>query len=377
MADKKDNKKGMEKSQNENYKIEQTIQRKDEHINICLEKPVQAKSVKTLFNDVHLLNNSLPEIDFEDIDTSVNFLGKKFSAPIMVGAMTGGTPSAKKINENIAKAMQELKLGMALGSQRAALMSADVAASYSIAREAGPDIFLGANIGAAQLAELGIENAKKLIKMVNADALYIHLNAAQEVAQPEGEPHFANILKNIEQISKSLEKPIIAKEVGFGISPEAAKRLENAGVSAIEIAGAGGTSYTAVEYYRALEQSDYKKMFAAQALWDWGIPTAASLYMARKEVSIPIISSGGIRTPLDIAKSIAMGADMTAIAWPFLKLAVISADAVKSFMSNLIYGLKSVMFLVGAKNIEELKHTKYIISGELKEWVENERVYQH
>ncbi len=355
---------------NKEEKIKDIMHRKEDHINICLDKPVQAKKVKTLFEQVHFINNSLPEIDFDDIDTSVKFLGHKFSAPFMVGAMTGGAELAKKINENIGIAVEELGLGMALGSQRAALYDKKIEDTYSISRKVAPTAFIGANIGGAQIsAGFKIEDAKKLVDMIDADALYTHLNPTQELVQPEGEPKYNGVLNGIKNLVENMEVPIIPKEVGFGISGGVAKKLENVGVKAVEVAGMGGTSYSAVEYYRAKDFKINNKEDLGLMLWDWGIPTAASLLMIKNNVNIPVVSSGGLRNGMDIAKSIAMGASLTAMAWPVLRPASESSDAVKAFLETKIYELKSVMFLLGVKNIDELKKVKYIVEPKLSQWL--------
>ncbi len=352
-------------------KIKQIMERKEDHIKICLDDPVQARKVKTLFSDVHLMSSALPEIDFDDIDTSVKFLGHKFSAPIMVGAMTGGAELARKINGNIAEAAQDLGIGMAVGSQRAGLYDKVLAETYSVARKVASDIFIGANIGGAQISEgFSVKDARKLVDMLDADALYVHLNPAQEIVQPEGEPTYTNVLSGIKKFVDGVGKPVIVKEVGFGIDPDAARKLEKIGVSAIETAGMGGTSYSAVEYYRARDMKMKMKERMGLLFWDWGIPSAASLYLVKKAVKIPIVSSGGLRSGLDVAKSIAMGASLAASALPFLRPATISADKVRETMEEFIYGLKCAMFLCGCKNISELQRAKYVITGELKDWAQ-------
>lgn len=351
-------------------KVNEIMKRKEDHINICLKNPVQAKKKTTLFECVHFINNSLPEINFDDIDTSVEFLNHKFSAPLMVGAMTGGAELAKKINENIGIAVEELGLGAAVGSQRAALYDKRIEDTYSILREVAPHAFIGANIGGAQISKgFDIDDAKSLIKMLKADALYIHLNPTQELVQPEGEPHYSNVLSGIKNIINSVDVPVIPKEVGFGISPDVASRLEKAGASAIEVAGMGGTSYSAVEYYRAKDYNMKLKIDLGNKLWDWGIPTAASLYSVKNKIKIPVVSSGGLRDGMDIAKSIALGASLTAMAWPVLRPASESSDKVKEFLEEKINELKSVMFLLGVKNIEELRNVKYVITDPLSSWI--------
>ncbi len=352
-------------------KIKQIMGRKEDHIRICLHKPVQSKRVRTLFENVHLINNSLPELDFNEIDTSTKFLGHDFSAPLMIGAMTGGAELAGTINKNLAEAAQETGLGMAVGSQRAGLYDKVLADTYAVTRKRAPNIFIGSNIGGAQIsAGFTVTDGKKLVEMIEADAFYIHLNPAQEVVQPEGDERYRNVLSRIKEFVDGLDVPVVVKEVGFGISGEVSGKLENAGVSAVEVAGMGGTSYAAVEYYRAQSMHMRMKERMGELFWDWGIPTAVALRMASKHTKMPIVSSGGLRTGIDIAKSIAMGASLTAVAWPLLRPATMSSDAVKQRLDELVYGLKTAMFLTGCRNIKELRSLRYVITGELKDWEE-------
>ncbi len=352
-------------------KIKQIMDRKEDHIRICLGLPVQARRVRTLFDDVHLINNSMPELDLDDIDTSVKFLGHKFNVPLMIGAMTGGAELAGSINKNLAVAAQETGIGMVVGSQRAGLYDKSLADTYSITRKMAPNIFIGSNIGGAQISSgFSLKDGKKLVEMIDADAFYVHLNPGQEVIQPEGNEKYKNVLSGIGKFVKGLDVPVVVKEVGFGISGEVSRRLEGIGVSAIEVAGMGGTSYAAVEYYRAKTMRMRMKEKMGSLFWDWGIPTAVALRMAKKNTKIPIVSSGGIRTGIDIAKSMALGASLTAVAWPLLRPASISSESVKDKLDELVYGLKTVMFLTGCRNIKELQGLKYVITGELKEWDE-------
>lgn len=354
-------------------KIKQIMDRKEEHIDICLNNQVAAKSTTTLFECVKIFNNPLPEIDYEEIDTSVKFLGHELSAPLIVGAMTGGAYRAMDINSNIAIAVEEMHLGMAVGSQRAALYDPKLEKTYSIARKKAPTAFIGSNIGGAQISTgFNLVDIKKLISMLDADAQYVHLNPSQEIVQPEGTPTYRNVIKNIDKISKAIDIPIIAKEVGCGIDGESAKKLESSGVKAIEIAGLGGTSYNAIEYYRARTYHSEIKERIGLMLWDWGIPTAASVINVRKNSQLPIIASGGIRNGLDIAKALILGSSITAMALPILRPATQSSDAVKLYLRNIIEELKAVMFITGSKNIEELRNKKYIITGELKDWIGKE-----
>lgn len=344
-------------------------QRKLEGLKIPLSEEVEAKTTSTYLEYVQLIHNALPELDFDDIDTSTTFLNHKFSAPLIIDSMTGGTPEASKINERLAETAEELGLGMGLGSQRAGLKSKELAETYSIAREHAPNAFLIANIGGAQLAKgLSVDEAKQIIDMINANALVVHLNPLQELVQPEGEPKFKGVFDKIVELVKSLKVPVIVKEVGAGISKEVATKLELAGVSAINVAGSGGTSWAGVEKLRAESVGSELKAHLGEMFWDWGIPTAASLIEVRKAVKLPLVASGGLRNGLEVAKCLNIGADMCAMALPFLKQAAVSKEAVMEFANVLLNELKSTMYLVGAGNVKTLKASRHILTGPLAEW---------
>jgi isopentenyl-diphosphate delta-isomerase len=351
-------------------RIDTIRKRKEDGIVMCLEKPVQAKRAKTLLGDVNIIHNALPEMDFDEIRLDTTFLGHRFSAPFYIGAMTGGAELAKKINRNLAVAAQELGLGMVVGSQRAGLIAKELSDTYAVTRKAAPDIFIGSNIGGAQLSKgFTAEDTKKLVDMLQADALYVHLNPLQELVQPEGDTTYRNVLSRISDLAGRINTPIVAKEVGAGISGEAAKRLEDAGVAAIEVAGAGGTSWSGVEAYRAKEAGDGMRHNIGNLYWDWGIPTAVAVYTVRRSVKVPVVASGGLRTGLDVARAIILGADITAMAWPLLRPATISSDAVKEYIEEVLFGLKTAMFLTGSRNLAEFRKAKYVITGDLKEWI--------
>ncbi len=344
-------------------------QRKLDGLMIPLSKEVQAKATSTYLEYVTLIHNALPELDFDEIDTSTTFLNHKFSAPLIIDSMTGGTPEAAKINERLAETAETLGLGMGLGSQRAGLKSKELEETYSIARQHAPNAFLIANIGGAQLAKgLSIDEAKRIIDMINANALVIHLNPLQELVQPEGEPKFKGVFNKIAELVNSLNIPVIVKEVGAGISKEVASRLEVAGVRAINVAGSGGTSWAGVEKLRAESIGSELKTHLGEMFWDWGIPTAASLIEVKRVVKLQLIASGGLRNGLEVAKCLAIGADMCAMAFPFLKQAAISKEAVMQFADLLLNELKSTMYLVGAKDIRTLKTSRYVLTGPLAEW---------
>jgi isopentenyl-diphosphate delta-isomerase len=294
---------------------ETTGKRKADHIRICIEQKAQAKKTTAGFEDIQFVHRALPELDRQKISLSTSFLGKKLSAPIIVGAMTGGTEEATKINGSIAEAVEKLGLGMGVGSQRAGIEDVKLVKTYSVTRKKAPTAFLIANIGGVQLVHgYGLKEVKKAMEMIDADALAIHLNAVQETVQPEGQTNFKGILSKIQETASKLEKPVIVKETGCGVSAEDAKALEDAGVKAIDVGGVGGTSFAAVEYYRSTSPNIMSEIF-----WDWGIPTAISLIEVTQTVKIPVIASGGVRSGLDIAKSIALNASLAVFLSLYLK----------------------------------------------------------
>ncbi len=350
--------------------IEIIKQRKKDGIEIPLQKNVQAKATSTYLEYVKLVHNAMPEIDYDDIDTSTKFLGHKFSAPIIIDSMTGGTDEATIINGRLGELAEKYGLGMGLGSQRAGLKSEELAATYSVARKNAPNAFLIANIGGAQLAKgLTIDEARKIVKMIRANALVVHLNPLQELVQPEGEPRYKGVLAKISELAKSMDVPVIVKEVGAGISKEVAIKLEMAGISAINVAGAGGTSWAGVEKLRAEAMKDDIKTHLGEMFWDWGIPTAASLIEVRKAVKLPVVASGGLRNGLEVGKCVALGASMAAMAYPFLRAAAMSRENLFAFADTIMAELKSTMFLVGARNIPALASSRYILTGALAQEV--------
>jgi isopentenyl-diphosphate Delta-isomerase len=353
--------------------IEVIKQRKKEGIVIPLTRNVQAKESSTYLEYVKLIHNALPEIDYEAVETTQNFLNHNFKAPIIIDSMTGGTPEATKINSRLSLVAEKFGLGMGLGSQRAGLLSSELAETYSIARSNAPSAFLVANIGGAQLSKgLKVQDIKNMIEMIEADALVVHLNPLQELIQPEGEPKYKGVLSKIKEICANFDIPIIVKEVGAGISMDVAKKLESAGVSAINVAGSGGTSWAGVEKLRAETAHNSNKINLGELFWDWGIPTAVSLIEVRNSVKIPVVASGGIRNGLEIAKCMALGANMCGMAYPFLRHASKSFESLSEFANKTLIELKSTMFLVGSKNISELGKSRFIITGELarlKQWI--------
>ncbi|MDL2246587.1 type 2 isopentenyl-diphosphate Delta-isomerase [Methanobrevibacter sp. OttesenSCG-928-K11] len=335
--------------------------RKLEHLLICKNYDVHYKHKTTGFEDIELIHNALPEINKEEIDISTEVFGKKLESPLFITAITGGHPSAKKINKELAIASEQKQIGLGLGSQRAAVENADLVDTYTIAREYAPSSLLIGNIGAPQ-----IDYALNAVEMLDADILAIHLNPLQESIQPEGDINAKGYINSISKITETVDVPVMIKETGTGISAECAIDLEKSGIDYIDVAGAGGTSWAAVETYRADDR------YLGETFWDWGISTAISTVEVASSVNVPIISSGGIRSGLDAAKAIALGADAAGIALPMLKEAYLGHENIIEYINKFNQSLKIAMFLVGANNLEELKTSNLIIKGEAKEWL-NER----
>jgi isopentenyl-diphosphate delta-isomerase len=344
----------------------ETGKRKEDHIRICLGNQAQARNATPGFEDIQLVHRALPEVNKSNINLSTTFLGKKFSAPIIVGAMTGGTEQATQINSSIAQAVENLGLGMGVGSQRAAIEDQKLEETYAITRKVAPNAFLIANIGGVQLVHgYGLKEVKKVVEMIDADAVAIHLNALQEAVQPEGQTNFKGVLAKIAEVAGALDTPVIVKETGAGISSEDAKSLEDAGVKAIDVGGVGGTSFAAVEYHR----TSAKQSLCGEPFWDWGIPTAVSLIEAVQTVKLPVIASGGLRSGTDIAKALALNASLVSISQPILQRAIKSTKETEEKLSCLIEELRNALFLVGAEKITDLAKTPVVITGKTGEWL--------
>lgn len=347
----------------------QTEGRKMDHILITLSEDVE--SSRTLFEDVTLVHQALPEKNFAEIDTSTDFLGKRISLPLMITGMTGGHSFAAQINKVIAKIAEEKRIAMGVGSQRAALEDPSLAWTFRIAREQAPSIPLIANIGAQQLGEDPLSTAEKAVEMIDADALAIHLNPGQELFQIEGDRNFFGLISKIKLLARELSVPIIVKETGCGISKEVAAKLFNAGVRYIDVSGAGGTNWIKVEIIRARRKKKNMELLAASEFENWGIPTAASIIEVRSISSdFKIIASGGIRSGLDIAKAISIGADLAGFALPALRAATTSEDSLRSLINTIETELKIAMMLTASGSIRELKSAPLVVSGALKNWVE-------
>ncbi|MET0690570.1 MAG: type 2 isopentenyl-diphosphate Delta-isomerase [Candidatus Binatia bacterium] len=332
--------------------LTKTQKRKKEHLEICLDTESVTSASGTGLNRYRFVHNALPELDIDEIDLSTTFLGKRLQAPILISSMTGGFDLARKVNRNLAAAAQRLGLAMGVGSQRVAVEEPSAAASFEV-RDVAPDILLLGNLGAVQLNYgYTVEHCRRAVSMIGADALILHLNVLQEAVQLEGNRNFKGLGEKIAAVCRDLEVPVIAKEVGNGISVDAATRLQRAGVKALDVAGYGGTSWSAVEAQRAVKQG--KRPDTAFAAW--GIPTEEAIVSVRQALpDIQLIASGGVRSGVDIAKAIALGADLGAFGQPLLAAALESSAKVIEFIAGVIHELKVSMLCVGAVDLTALR----------------------
>lgn len=348
-------------------------QRKAEHVQVALKQDLSAPQAAS-WRDIRLIHQALPEVDLDAIDTSVCFLGHTFSYPILISGMTGGHPDVAAINRNLARAAQRYGLALGVGSQRAGIVNPEVAHSYAITRETAPDAFLIANVGAPQLIRqerseaFTLEQVRRAIDMIEANALAVHMNSLQEAAQPEGDRRAVGEANALKTLISQLKLPVIAKETGAGVCREQAFLLKSCGIAAIDVGGAGGSSMSAMEAVRSTERGD-ERAHAIGALYrDWGIPTPISLVEAGS-AGLPLIATGGVRSGLDIARALALGASLVGMAFPFLKAASVGFEAVCELIEGLIAELTVAMQLSGAASVAELRQVPVVISGESYHWL--------
>jgi isopentenyl-diphosphate delta-isomerase len=334
-------------------------QRKQEHLAINLEQDVRSQRLGTGLEHYHFTHCALPEVALKDVALDTSFLGKHLRIPLLISSMTGGTPEAQLINRRLAEGAQEAGIAMGLGSLRAALRMPHLLDSYRV-RDVAPDILLFSNLGAVQLnTGLGLSDCQRAVELVEADALILHLNPLQEALQSDGDTDWRGLLDKIEALCANLAVPVVAKEVGWGISEAVARQLCDAGVSAIDVAGAGGTSWSHVEMHRA-QNERHRRLCASFA--DWGIPTADSLVQVRSALPhVPLIASGGLQSGMDLAKTLALGADLGGIAGPFLKAADVSAEFVRELAGELAEALRIIMFCLGITSVDQLKGTNALV----------------
>ena len=336
----------------------QTQIRKADHLRICLDENVQAQQTTTGLERYRFSHCALPELDYADVDVATVFLGKALQAPLLISSMTGGTDQALRINRRLAQTAQQFGLAMGVGSQRVAVENPDLNPTFAM-RQYAPDALLLANLGAVQLNySYGLDHCQKVVDCLEADALILHLNPLQECVQSRGDTNFRGLLKKIEQLCRQLPVPVIAKEVGNGISGPQAQRLLEVGITAIDVAGAGGTSWARVESERA---QDALQRRLGNTFAGWGLPTTDCVTQVRSHAPhVPLIASGGLRNGLDVAKCLALGADLAGLALPFLKAADQSEAALAELTEILIAEIKTVLFCTGQPTVAALKSSSVL-----------------
>ncbi len=332
-------------------KVTQIGSRKEDHIRINLENDVRS-GIRTGLERFRFIHRALPELNLDEVELGQTLFGRQLQAPILISSMTGGTADAAKINRVLAQAAQATHIAMGVGSQRAAIDHPELSPSFQV-RDYAPDILLFANLGAVQLNYgYGVEQCLKAVEMIAADALVLHFNPLQEALQPEGDTRFAGLLDKVRTVCQEVSVPVIAKEVGWGFSQVDARNLMDAGVAAIDVAGAGGTSWSQVEMHRAKNESQAR---LAAAFVDWGIPTSQAIRNVRQAApGLTVIASGGLRSGTDIAKCLALGAKLGGMAGPFLKSAALSLEATLQTVAEIQREIQICMFATGSANLQAL-----------------------
>jgi isopentenyl-diphosphate delta-isomerase len=344
--------------------------RKAEHVKVVLGQKVDGRY--RYWDDIQLVHRALPDIDFEEVDPSTTLFGRPLAAPLVITGMTGGFPDAAKINENLARAAAETGIAMGVGSERAAILKGQYPESYAcVARHPVPLRF--ANIGAPQIIAqhpgdpvVGPAEVRAAMDLIHADVLAIHLNFLQEMVQPEGDRRARGVLERIGALAS--EFPVLVKETGAGISRAVAEELRDRKVRAFDVSGTGGTSFAAVEHYRALEQGAEREARVGKTFWDWGIPSPVSV-VELVPLGLPVIASGGIRSGLDIARAVALGAAAAGTAGGVLRAASTGFEETRREIGHLIHELKVAMFLTGSRTLADLRQAAYVVTGESRQWL--------
>lgn len=340
--------------------------RKTDHLDLCARGDVAFREKTTLFECVELVHDALPELSLDEVQTGCAVLGKPLKAPLLIAGMTGGTPRAGEINRVLASVAADRGLAFGLGSQRPMLTHPEAAASYSV-REVASDVLLFGNIGLVQAASIVTSDVQALVDRVQADALCVHLNPAMELVQPEGDRDFRRGEATLAKLQKELNVPVIAKETGCGISAGTAQRLRAIGIEHVDVSGAGGTSWVAVETQRA--RDDQRAL--GELFWDWGVPTAASVAAVAQHSFQTVIATGGMKNGLEAAKAIALGAHLVGMARPVLQAYEAGGrQGVESFLDRVEAELRTAMLLSGSANLKQLRAAPRRVSGALKEWTE-------
>ena len=347
--------------------------RKAEHLRVSATADVNTR-VGAGWGDVHLVHEALPELDFEEIDLSATLFGKRVQAPLVLASLTGGHTAARDINAMLARAAERHGLAMGVGSQRAALRNPQLAHTYSVVREQAPNAVIIANIGASQLIvqdsgpALGLDDARRAVEMLHADALAVHLNTLEESIQPEGDRRASGAAAALRCIVEELGVPVLAKETGAGLSRSAALRLRDLGVSALDVGGVGGTSFAAIEGLRAAEKGDARGQRLGEVLRDWGTPTALAI-LAAADAGLPMIATGGVRSGLDAAKALALGATAVGVARPLLQAALEGEAALETWFQQWLLELRTALFLSGSRTPADLRRKPRVIVGETWAWL--------
>lgn len=344
--------------------------RKADHIDICLNKDV-ANGARH-WDQIKLMHRAAPEVDMDEISMDCELLGQKINAPLVISAITGGYSGAEDINRRLAASAEDMGIPLGVGSQRPAMEDKKNRSSYEVIADYDIPLIFG-NIGAPQLipqlsgkSVIDIDMCREALKMIDGDYLAVHFNYLQEVIQPEGDVRAYGVMDALKELAKDI--PLIAKETGAGVSSEMASEFEKAGIKAIDIGGMGGTSFSAVEYHRT---GSLDKRELAKLLWDWGLPTPVSIIQCRRSAKLPIIATGGITNGLDAAKALSLGADVVGIAGGILPHAVKSKEDTTSYIERIVKELKTVMFLMGCKEIKDLRNARVTMIGELRDWIDD------
>jgi len=349
--------------------------RKAEHVELALQPAAQPPGGPG-WSEVELAHASLPEVDLDEVDLRTELLGARLRAPLVIAGMTGGHPQAEALNARLGAAAQRHGLAVGVGSQRAALLDASLRTTYAAVRRYAPDAYVIANIGVAQLipqaagAALELGDVRRLVEMVTADALAVHLNFLEEVIQPEGDRRARGCAAAIARICEAIPVPVIAKETGGGMTLETAEQLRELGVAALDVGGAGGTSFAAIERLRAERQGDLRGASLGKAFASWGIPTPAAI-SATAGAGIPVIATGGVRSGLDAAKALTMGAEAVGVARPLLAAAIEGDEAIDSWIGQFLLELRTALFLTGSATPRQLRQRRVVLSGRTRAWVED------
>jgi isopentenyl-diphosphate delta-isomerase len=341
--------------------------RKLEHVDVVLKERVEGPNT-TWFEYVFLVHQASSEIPLSIVNIETSFLKKVLKAPLIITGMTGGAPGTEEINGKLAEAAEKFGIALGVGSQRAAVEDPGVEQTFRIVREYAKNVPVIGNIGAHEFVKYDLDKISRLIEMINADALAVHLNLTQEVAQPEGTPDFSGLMSKVRLYTREFSTPLMIKEVGQGLSYEVVKELSEAGVKIFDVAGAGGTNWVLVEKYRARKKNDKLKELIAENVADWGIPTAASIIEARRAApESVIIGSGGIRSSVDAVKALRIGADLVGLAAPVLR--AYYGGYLEEFLQAFIHGIKALVALTGSKDLNELRRKPVVITSILREWL--------